>query len=76
MSSTRSRTVGSPEVPDVGTLALDIARSGSASVQGRSSAAHPHLPRDPLENLLRALAVAGQVTVVKVGGERVYRATM
>jgi hypothetical protein len=65
-----------PEVPDIGSLALVIAQSGMA---GASRDALPRLIRispEALENLLRALAAAGQVMVVKVGGERVYRAVM
>jgi hypothetical protein len=65
-----------PEVPNVGTLALVIAQSGTAGVSRDALLRLIRISPETLENLLRALVVAGQVMVVQVGGERRYRAAM
>ena len=62
------------EVPDSGTMALTIARSGTAGVSLDRLSKVLGISPDVLEDLLRALVTARQVMVVKVGGEMVYRA--
>lgn len=65
------------QVPDVGQLAFLIARSGAAGGVSRDDLARAlGVPPKTLEVLLRAMVTAGQVRVVKVGGQFVYRATM
>jgi hypothetical protein len=65
------------QVPDAGSLALLIARSGAAGGVSRNDLARSLcLPPETLEVLLRAMVVAGQVVVRKVNGEMVYRAAM
>jgi hypothetical protein len=65
----------SDEAPAAESLATLIAGAGAAGIS------HDHLRRvvslrpEVLTDLLRALEVSGQVTVVKVNGQRVYRAT-
>jgi len=62
------------EVPDATTLALAIARSGGVS--------RDHLRRiarispETLDELLRALVSVGQVRMLKVNGQMVFRAAM
>jgi len=62
------------EIPDATTLALVIARAGTAGVSRddlcRIAGVHP----DTLKCLLDALMAAGQVAAVNVGGELRYRA--
>ena len=62
------------EVPDATTLALAIARSGGVSREGLEKVVR--ISPETLNELLRALIAAGQVVVVKVGGQMVYRAAM
>ena len=62
------------EVPDATTLGLVIARSG-AGISREGLEKVVRISPKTLEQLLNALVTAGQVVVVKVGGERVYRAT-
>jgi hypothetical protein len=57
-----------PEVPDIGTLALTIARAGQAGVSLEQLRKVVRASPETLENLLRALVTAGQVVVVRVGG--------
>ena len=64
------------EVPDAARIALVIARCGAAGVSRDNRLRVVRLSPDTLEDLLRALVAAGQVTVVQVNGRRVYRATM
>ena len=64
------------EVPDTTTLALSlIARSGAAGVSRDGLRRVCGLSPETLEDLLRALVTGGQVVMLKVSGERVYRAT-
>ena len=65
-----------PEVPDIGNAALQIARSGAAGVTRDDLLKLLGTSPETLEILLRGLLTAGQVVVVKVGGEWRYRATM
>jgi hypothetical protein len=65
-----------PEVPDAGQLALLIAHSGMAGVSRETLLRTLLISPETLEILLRGLLTTGQVTVVKVGGVPVYRATM
>ena len=62
------------QVPDAGSLALLIARSGAAGVSRddlrRLAGIHP----DTLDDLLRGLVASGQVVVLKRNGQLVYRA--
>ena len=62
------------EVPDAANLALVIARSGGISRDDLSKIVR--ISPDTLENLLRALITAGQVMVLKVNGQMVFRAVM
>jgi DNA-binding transcriptional regulator YdaS (Cro superfamily) len=62
------------EVPDSTTLALAIARAGSAGISPSDLRRQSRLLPDVLQSLLAALTAAGQVTVVSVGGELRYRA--
>ena len=55
-------------------LALVIARSGAAGISRHDLAKVLRLSPDTLENLLRAMVVAGQVVMLKVDGQIVYRA--
>ena len=61
------------ELPDATTLALVIARSGAAGVSRHDLRRFVRLSPDILEGLLGALMAAGQVNVVQVNGQRVYR---
>ncbi|MGA2068331.1 MAG: hypothetical protein ABSG86_25385 [Thermoguttaceae bacterium] len=65
-----------PEVPDIGTLALLIARAGRAGVSLDRLRGVVRASPETLDNLLRALLTAGQVVVVQIGGEMRYRAAM
>jgi len=62
------------EVPDATTLALVIARSGGVSRDDLHKVVR--ISPETLDELLRALVSAGQVVVVKVNGQRVFRAVM
>jgi len=62
------------EVPDATTLALVIARSGGVSRDDLHKVAR--VSPDTLDELLRALMAAGQVRMLKVGGQIVFRAAM
>ena len=64
------------EVPDAGQLAFQIARSGQAGVSRDDLAKVLQVSPETLEVCLRGLLTAGQVSVVKVNGQWVYRATM
>ena len=55
-------------------LGIVIARSGAAGVSLDGLRSSLRLPPETLRDLLRALVTAGQVTVLKVNGEMVYRA--
>jgi hypothetical protein len=62
------------QVPDAVALALAIARSGAAGVSREQIGKALGVPSETLEPLLRAMVMAGQVVMVKVGGKIVYRA--
>ena len=64
-----------PEVPDIGTLALTIARAGQAGVSLDRLSTVIGSSRETIECMLRAMVRARQVVMVKVGGELRYRAT-
>jgi hypothetical protein len=63
-----------PEFPDIGTLALVIAQSGTAGVSLDELRKVIGSSAETLEPMLRALVVSRQVVVVQVGGEWRYRA--
>ena len=63
------------EVPDAGTLALAIARSGTGGgISFDRLRRVTRISPDTLDDLLRALMTTGQVVAVKMNGQRVYRA--
>jgi sulfur carrier protein ThiS len=62
------------EVPDATTIALAIGRSGGVSREGLEKVVR--ISPETLDELLRALIAAGQVVVVQVNGQRVFRAAM
>ena len=64
------------EVPDSGKLALVIARSGAAGISLDRLCRLTHISPDTLDDLLRALITTGQVVMLKINGQMVYRATM
>jgi len=64
------------EVPDVMRLALLIAQSGAAGISRQDLARVLRLSPDTVEDLLMALVAAGQVTVLRVNGQRVFRASL
>ena len=61
------------EVPDVASLALAIARSGAVGASREGLSAALGVPGETVESLLRAMVVAGQVEMVRVDGQIVYR---
>jgi hypothetical protein len=63
-----------PQVPDAGTFALLIARSGAAGASRDDLRRLTGIPPDILDDLLRGLMASGQVEMVSVGGKIVYRA--
>ena len=65
-----------PEVPDAGAVALRIAQAGTAGVSLDQLRKVVRASPETLDNMLRGLLTAGQVTVLKVGGELVYRTAM
>ena len=64
------------EVPDATTLALVIAKSGAAGVSREGLEMVARISPDALDELLRALVSAGQVRMLKVNGQIVFRAAM
>jgi hypothetical protein len=62
------------EVPDIGSLALTIARAGQAGVSLDRLCGVTRASRETLEAMLRGLGTARQVVVLRVGGELRYRA--
>ena len=64
------------EVPDAGTLALLIARSGTAGVSRDRLCKVVGGSPETIEAMLRATVASRQVTMVKVNGELKYRTTM
>ena len=63
------------EIPDATELAIVIARSGAAGMSRDDLGAALQISPETLEDLLSALVASGQVAVVKVNGQLVYRAT-
>ena len=61
------------EAPAAEMLATLVARS-AAGMSWDDLARALRLPPETLDDLLRALAATGQVTMLKVGGRTVYRA--
>jgi len=64
------------EVPDATTIALVIAKSGAAGVSRDGLEKVARISPDALDELLRALVSAGQVTLLKVNGQIVFKAAM
>ena len=64
------------EVPDLGRLALLIARSGAGGMSGNDIEKALGVPFEMVDDVLRALVSSGQVVVVKANGEMRYRAAM
>ena len=62
------------EVPDAANLAMVIARSGGISLDRLRRVVR--ISPKTLDDLLRALITAGQVMVLKVNGQMVFRAVM
>jgi hypothetical protein len=60
------------EAPQAEKLATLIAQSGGISRDGLARALR--LPPETLNDLLKALVAGGQVTMLRVNGELVYRA--
>ena len=65
-----------PEVPDIGSLVLTIAQSGTAGVSLDRLCDVIGSSPETLKSMLQALVVSGQVVMVRVNGELVYRAAM
>ena len=61
------------EAPAAAILPMLVAQS-AAGVSKDDLARALRLPPETLDDLLRALAAAGQVVMLKVGGRTVYRA--
>jgi sulfur carrier protein ThiS len=64
------------EIPDATQLAFAIARSGAAGVSREDLEKTLRLSSETLDDILKGLIVAGQVVVVSVGGQLVYRAAI
>jgi hypothetical protein len=64
------------DVPDIGNLALTIAKSGATGVTKDSLHRVIQISSETLEDLLGALVATGQVVALKVNGRLVYRTTM
>ena len=62
------------EVPDATTLALVIARSGGVSRDDLHKVVR--ISPETLDELLKALVSAGQVTLLKVNGQIVFKAAI
>ena len=62
------------EVPDATTLSLVIARSGAAGASREEIARAVGAPEETVEVLLRGLVMSGQVVMLRVDGQMVYRA--
>jgi len=61
-------------IPDATSLGLVISQAGTQGIARSELLRRTRVSPDVLETLLRGLVVAGQVAVVKVGGELRYRA--
>jgi hypothetical protein len=64
------------EAPGAMKLALLIAQSGAAGISRDGLRRLVRLSPDTLEDLLAALVAAGQVTELRMNGQRVFRASM
>ena len=62
------------EVPDATTIALVIARTGGVSRDDLRRVVR--ISPETLDELLRALVSAGQVRILKVNGQILFRAAM
>ncbi len=62
------------EAPDAERLALLIAQSGAAGISPDGLRKFVRLRPETLDDLLKALVTTGQVVVLKVDGQFVYRA--
>ena len=60
--------------PNADRLAMLIAQAGAVGISLDPSARLVPLPPETLQDLLTALTATGQITMLKVGGETVYRA--
>jgi predicted transcriptional regulator len=63
------------EAPAAESLATLIAQSGAVGISLDHLRRIAGIRPETVDDLLRALEASGQVTVVKVNGQRVYRAT-
>ena len=66
----------SHEAPAAADLALTIAQAGAAGVSLDRLRRLVPLAPETLQDILKALVATGQVEVVSVNGEMVYRAVM
>jgi len=62
-----------PEVPDAGSLALAIARAGTAGMSLDRLSKVIQASPETIEAMLRAMVRARQVAMLRVGGELRYR---
>jgi DNA-binding IclR family transcriptional regulator len=74
MPTFREWLKSSQEAPAAEKLALVVARCGAAGISLDGLSRALGLPPESFRDILRALVTAGQVEVVKVNGELVYRA--
>jgi hypothetical protein len=63
------------EAPAADRLATLIAQSGAVGISVDHLRKTVRISPESLDDLLRALVSSGQVTILKVNGQRVYRAT-
>jgi hypothetical protein len=64
----------SDQAPNADNLAFVMARAGAAGVSSDDLAKAVGIPPESFRDILRALVATGQVRVLKVNGEMVYRA--
>jgi hypothetical protein len=64
----------SQEAPAAERLAFVIAQSGAAGISVDRLRTVVGLPPETLQDILRALAAAGPVTMLKINGQPMYRA--
>ena len=57
------------DLPDIGNLALTIARSGTAGISSDGLRRVVPISPEILQDFLRALVATGQVVVLKVNGQ-------
>ncbi len=63
------------EIPDIGNLTLLITQSGAAGISQDDLRRLTRFSPSTLGEVLKALVATGQVVVLKVDGQFVYRAT-